>query len=227
MASKLGIVIPTINRKGEYFQKCLRSLSMSDTDKDIIFIVIDNSKNNRLVNRSWNEGLDIAVRNKCDFVAFVNDDIEVSIGWWTTMEGIFEEHPEIWCLSPKYTSGEMPADFQAQAVTRFINNQNSRIEPLASGFFFVVRMSAFEELRQQDGIFGFCRDYDGGLWYEDRDFWERLNKVGHPAMRAKNVLIHHYESRTLNTLSKDKLNKLKENNLKAFMRRWNYNPNQK
>ena len=227
MASKLGIVIPTLNRKGEYFQKCLKSLNMSDADKDIVYIVIDNSKENKLVNRSWNMGLEIAVRNKCDFVAFVNDDVEVSVGWWTAMERIFKEHPEIWCLSPKYTSGEMPADFQAQAVARFTGNQDSKIEPLASGFFFVVRMTAFEELERQDGIFGFCRDYDEGLWYEDRDFWERLKKAGHPAMRAKNVLIHHYESRTLNTLSKDKLNKLKENNLKAFLKRWGCNPNQK
>ena len=226
MASKLGIVIPTVDRKGEYFQKCLKSLNLSDQDKDIVYIVIDNSKDNRLVNRSWNEGLGIAKNNKCDFVAFINDDTEVSVGWWTAIEDIFKEHPEIWCLSPKYTTGEMPADFQAQAVTRFIGNQERKIEPQASGFFFVVRISAFEELEAHDGIFGFCRDYDEGLWYEDRDFWERLKKAGHPAMRAKNVLIHHYESRTLNTLPKDKLNKLKEHNYKAFKERWNYDPHQ-
>lgn len=226
MESKLGIVIPTVDRKGEYFQKCLKSLSANDTGKDIIFIVIDNSQENKLVNRSWNMGLEIAAENKCDFVAFVNDDIEVATDWWTEMEKLFEENPDVWCLSAKMTRLEKPADFEEQAKARMEASYNPKIEPGAYGFFFVVRMSAFEELERLDGIFGFCRDYDKGLWYEDRDFWERLKKAGHPAMRAKSVLIHHYESRTLNTLSKDRLNKLKENNLKAFDRRWGYNPNQ-
>lgn len=234
--NKIGIVIPTLNNL-EYTKICYESLKKSLSGSDYVIIFIDNrsedgtrewltdAKNfddsvivacngmNTLVNRSWNQGLKIARDNECEYVAFINNDIEVESQWWEVMLNDFDGE---WCLCPAFTRGDVP--FQGKT-----NEGNT-------GFFFVVRTSAFAEMEQLSdpigGEYGFCRDYDDGLWYEDRDFFERLKLAGHPA-KSSGVVIHHYESKTITKLSKSRLDQLKKNNLLAFKERWGYNPNYK
>lgn len=240
--AKIGIVIPTLDNL-EYTQKCIASLEKYGLTSEQVFIIIDNGSDaetmkwyreykspftmivdvcgeNRMVNRSWNAGLEIAKENGCEYVAFINNDIEVSGDWFGEMQRIFESNPNIWCVCPHYTRLEKPENFEELAKERW-NNPNLALGEI--GFFFVVKLTAFEELEKLDGEFGFSRQYDGGLWYEDKDFFLRLKNAGHNPIVAKHILIHHYESKTLKKM--EGLNKLKENNLKAFQKRWGYNPN--
>jgi GT2 family glycosyltransferase len=59
-----------------------------------------------------------------------------------------------------------------------------------TGFCFIVRREVFR-------IIGyFDEQFEKGL-YEDADFNARLWHSGHPPVEAQNVLIHHFEGRTL------------------------------
>lgn len=250
--AKIGVVIPTLNNL-EYTKKCVASIERFGLSEEIVFIILDNgstdgtlewlkewkspfqkiislSKENRLVNKSWEEGRVMAKDAGCDFVAFINNDIEVGSDWSKLVQEIFDQLPEVWCICPAFTRLEKPEGWEEEAKRRYVLRTTIKTPILklgAAGFFFVVKMSAFEELAKLDGVLGFPEEYNNGLWYEDRDFWLRLEKVGHPPVMLWSFLIHHYESRTLSKLTTDEFNKLKDNNARAFQKRWGFGPNLK
>jgi len=146
------------------------------------------------VAKAWNIGIK---DSRGEIIAILNNDILIGNDCLERMLAVMEAHPEIWCLSPAFTRLTMPDNWhELELKQRFIPEQ---IVSGGKGFFFMFRRETMPKLEKPKEGF-FIDEQFGMLWYEDTDLWERLKKAGHPAMSVNNILIHHYESKTLNTI---------------------------
>lgn len=213
---KLAIVMP-VKDQLTLTKEALRSLE-ANTETDWGLVLVDNGCKDKTVSwvtdfctkkkiplivepfdrtnlsKVWNLGVARA-RNewKPTYLAVVNNDIVVGERWWRPFEYLFETadvKQEVWCAVPRFTRLEKPIDFKHQ-VREALKRSDVSLAP-QTGFFMVFRSDVFTP--QKIGIF----DERFRLWYGDTDYWYRLQEANHPPVLINAVLIHHYESKTLN-----------------------------
>lgn len=225
-----SIIIP-IHNQLQYTKLCVESMySFADPDR-FELIVIDNASTdgsgdwltglghlnlsvvrfdeNKGVAPAWNEGLR---RSKGNVIGVLNNDIILTPDWLENILKAFDD-PMVWCACPLYSRFDLPEDFDELARQIHENKPvYQRIQHL-TGFCFFVRAQAFNELG------GFDEQFAMG-WFEDSDFNMRLHRSGHPPVQVENVLIHHFESRTLiNT--PDFFDIYPDQNAEKFGKKWN------
>lgn len=143
------------------------------------------------VAKAWNIGIR-AARGK--YIAVLNNDILIDNDCLERMVNAMEEDPEIWCLSPAFTHKAMPENWHELALKQKFMPKN--IKDGAKGFFYIFRRDIIKQLaRPKEGYF--IDEQFGMLWYEDTDIFMRFKNAGHPGKSITNVLIHHFESKTI------------------------------
>jgi len=173
--------------------------------------IIRNEKNLGVA-KAWNIGIQKSVG---ELIAILNNDILVGNDCLERMAGVMEENPNIWCLSPAFTRLTMPDNWhELELKSRYYPQQ---IVSGGKGFFFMFMRGTIAKLEKpKEGLF--IDEQFGMLWYEDTDLWERFKKAGHPAMSVNNILIHHFESKTIPLV--DNANFYKADNREKFNKKY-------
>ena len=215
----ISVVIPTFNNL--FFTQLIIGLIQQTTKIDYELIVVDNAstedgmqkyfdwleksvslnlfgeiriirnEENLGVAKAWNIGIRAA---RGEYIAVINNDILIDNDCFERLAKVLDEKPEIWCISPAFTHLDMPGNWHELALKqRFTPRQ---IKDGAKGFFFMFRREIISKLKKpKEGYF--IDEQFGMLWYEDSDIWMRLKEAGHPRQSVSNVLIHHFESKTI------------------------------
>jgi GT2 family glycosyltransferase len=139
--------------------------------------------------RMWNIGVVRAKEWRPEFIAVINNDIVVYKHWWREVQDFFSKNDAL-AVVPKSTRKNKPADWSQQAESALLD-KTSTIAPLC-GWFMLFKAVTFETI----GLF----DERFRLWYNDTDYYIRLQRIGRPFIQLNSVLIHHYESKTLCTI---------------------------
>jgi GT2 family glycosyltransferase len=236
----ISILIPTYNNL--FFTQQIIGLIQQTTKCDYEIVIVDNgsvepgmqeyfnwleqgAKNmfgeikiirngeNLGVAKAWNIGIKSSAG---EIIAILNNDILIGNDCIERMVKVLDENPDIWCLSPAFTCLSMPKNWhELELKQRFVPQQ---IVSGGKGFFFMFRRDVMDKLEKpKEGLF--IDEQFGMLWYEDTDLWERFKKVGHPAMSVSNILIHHFESKTIALI--DNANKYKAENREKFLNKYN------
>lgn len=214
----LAIVIPLRNQL-VYTQQCLKSLrKYTKTDYGIVwvdngckdesiawvtqycqkngikFVVVDATHIRANLSQVWNLGIKRAQTWSPKYIAVINNDVLVYRKWWDQFHQMFEvadDKAQIWCAVPRFTRVEKPVDWEMQAEKALADNRASMAAQQV-GFFMVFRAHMFDP--QVIGYF----DERFRLWFGDTDMYMRLAEAGHKVVQLYSVLIHHFESKTLN-----------------------------
>ena len=240
---RLTLVVPVLN-ESEYTCNLIKNLEDA-TDVSYELIVIDNgstdetskrleeyaeiyekkdskiqnfevitNESNEGISKPWNKGLRAA---RGEFIAFLNNDIVLPEKWASSLIECLELNENVWCVCPNFTRLEMQDDWEDR-VERYSKEKLSYepIEPPGriggfTGFCFMLKT---KELRDEIGEF----DEDFTFWFTDTDLWQRLKLANRPAVRVSNVLIHHFESKTLVKIPNIEV-KINED-AKRFERKW-------
>jgi len=242
---KVSIVIPVFNQL-VFTRECLSYIRKNSEDIDYQVIVIDNgstdgtgdyllsllrewsgliiqfNKENLRAIKAWNQGLEIGREHNTDIFAFLNNDIVVPKNWLRNVVDCFEKFPDIACISPLNETNQLRSDFceRSEEISKRepspISGDPSGVLPAGlgcalTGFCFFVRRTTFDELGKFD-------ERLDGIWYEDSDWLKRLNQAKKRVVQIQNVLIHHYECKTLFTIPDWK--NLAASNEKKFKEKW-------
>lgn len=143
------------------------------------------------VAKAWNIGIK---ESSGETIAILNNDILIGNDCLERMEDVLILNPDIWCLSPAFTHLAMPENWHERELEQRYVPQ--RIVSGGKGFFFMFRREVMAKLEKPKEGF-FIDEQFGMLWYEDTDLWKRFEAAGHPAMSVNNILIHHFESKTI------------------------------
>jgi len=240
----VSIVIPVFNQLA-FTRECLAYIQRYSDGVEYRVIVIDNGSTDgtgdylllrrewdRLVTqfngsnlrpaKAWNQGLEIGCKLGTDIFAFLNNDVVVSKNWLKNVVDCFEEFPDIDCVSPLVETKQLRSDFFERAEeigkgeAKPITGELSGLLPgglgcALTGFCFFAHRRVFDELGKFDEQFD-------GVWYEDADFLKRLNQAKKKVVQIQNVLIHHYEQKTLLTIPDWK--NLAASNREKFEEKW-------
>jgi GT2 family glycosyltransferase len=184
-------------------------------------ITIIRNKENLGVARAWNRGI-VVSDSTSEYIAILNNDILIGNDCLERMQKAMEANPDIWCLSPAFTRLAMPENWhELELKQRSVPEQ---IIDGDKGFFFMFRRDIIDKIaKPKDGYF--IDEQFGMLWYEDTDLWMRLKEAGHPGKSINNVLIHHFESKTIALIPDAK--KYMAENREKFNNKYNIKQNEK
>jgi GT2 family glycosyltransferase len=174
--------------------------------------IIRNGKNLGVA-KAWNIGIQ---ESTGEIIAILNNDILIGNDCIERMSKVLDENPDVWCLSPAFTRLTMPDNWHELELKQRLATE--QIVSGGKGFFFMFMRGTMAQLEKpKEGVF--IDEQFGMLWYEDTDLWERFKKAGHPAMSVNNILVHHFESKTLNTIPD--AGKYKAENREKFNKKYN------
>ncbi|MFA6048252.1 MAG: glycosyltransferase [Parcubacteria group bacterium] len=171
----------------KYFDWLEKSVELNLFSKIKIF----KNDENLGVAKAWNIGIKEAFGK---YIAVLNNDIVIDNDCLQRMVKILDENENIWCLSPVFTHKAMPDNWHQKAMQ--IKNDQKQIGNGATGFFFIFRQDCIKKLAQPKQGYFIDEQFDK-LWYEDTDLFMRFKNAGHAPQTTTNVLIHHFESKTI------------------------------
>lgn len=233
----LSIVIPVYNNL--FFTQMIIGLIMQTTKIKYEIIIIDNrsvepgmptyldwirdhktmnlfkdisvikNMENQGVAKAWNQGIRAA---RGEYIAVINNDILIDNDCFERLIK-FLDSGEADIISPAFTRLVMPDNWHELAMKQ-------RFAPPvlidgAKGFCYIFKRELIKQLKKpKEGYF--IDEQFNMLWYEDSDLWNRAREAGLKLRSASNVLIHHFESKTIalipdagkyKTENRDKYNK--------------------
>lgn len=221
----VSIIVPVYNQP-EVTKQCLESL-LAYTYQGCEILVIDNASDSptqsylktlpvRLitndVNRgcagAWNQGVRLSSH---EYICIVNNDIVVTPGWLGALMDFFQSH-HYSMISPAMREGELNYDLD-QFSRQF---QNLWGHVTLRGEFYGVCFLAHRTLYQDVGLFD--ENFRFGK-FEDEDFYFRMRNQKKEAAVTCTAFIHHFGSRTIQTLKKTR-GDFEEDNRKYFQKKW-------
>jgi GT2 family glycosyltransferase len=226
---KLSIVIPCWLRNAELvqlFNNCVKSVE--EWTKDYELILVDNgsehgqgcimanadvyirNKQNLGYAPAVNQGFRLA---KGEYVAIMNDDLEVYKDWDTNLMGCCKNGISFPRPLPDHLPLSTPQDNLAKwhANTR----DDERVD-MGFGGLYVARRDVFASLAYPDGSL-LDEGFKMGM-FEDTDLWQRANHANRPLTYSGTTFVWHKESATWNTLEDKK--ELFEANEKRYKDKW-------
>jgi hypothetical protein len=144
-------------------------------------------KENKGVTIPWNIGLKHALSAKADVVCISNSDVVYGS---KVVERCAEEAVRHGVCYPHSVQGGPKAnDFYEQSLA--VNNSTNKVKPTSgfAGWCFFLSREAVEKTGPFDEQFT--------LWYQDTDYNIRVRHAGYSPVDVEDVLLHHYESRTI------------------------------
>jgi len=154
-------------------------------------IKIINNDENLGVAKAWNQGIKMA---SGDYIAVINNDIIFGNETFDKMSAALDINPDVWCLCPVFTRKDMSENWHKTQFEQSQKKQN--IVRGQIGFFYMFRREAIKQLKKPKEGYFVDEQFDM-LWYEDTDLFKRFEEAGHPVMTLTNILIHHFESKTI------------------------------
>lgn len=238
--TKLSIVIPTYNNL--FFTQQIIGLIQQTTKIDYELIIVDNAstetgmqeyfkwleKNTNLnlfgtikiikneenlgVAKAWNIGIKEA---RGEYIAVLNNDILIDND---CLERLIKylDNGEADIISPAFTHLAMPENWHELAMKqRFAP---AELKEGAKGFFYIFKRELIKELKKPKQGYFIDEQFDM-LWFEDTDLFARARAAGKKLRSASNVLIHHFESKSIALIPE--ANKYKAENRDKFNKKYN------
>jgi GT2 family glycosyltransferase len=147
---------------------------------------------------SWNDGLKLA---RGEYIAIINDDITVEIGWLDKLRQALEFEDEYMVSAPGVSGGEngigIEEDYQ-----------------WFPGYCFMLKQDTVDKIGLFDEQFS-------PFNYEDTDYWTRVLKTGGKLVRNYSTTITHKEGDVLHSLNYDKVDQI---NKQKFIEKHGFNP---
>lgn len=232
---KVGIIIPAL-RKKEITSLCVNSIYDNTDSKLFTLYLIDNDSTDNepvadyfndkfhnityLVNMppknvtdSWNQGVEMALKDKCDYILVMNNDIVVGKDWLKVLVQTLKDNPDIWMLSPDAIQKEfIDYDFDKLSIERLTMPNDIQDRP--GRFCFICPSITFKKI----GLF----DPNLHYFYGDDDYELRLRVAGKKGVYCRQVVIHHFESLTVNSRKKNdkKFRERLRQDAKYFGKKW-------
>jgi GT2 family glycosyltransferase len=173
--------------------------------------VIKNTENVGVA-KAWNQGIAAA---HGEYIAIINNDILIDNDCFERLIK-YLDNGEADVISPAFTHLAMPENWHELALKqRFAP---ATLAPGAKGFFYIFKYEFLEKIKKPTHGRFIDEQFDM-LWYEDTDLWARAWAAGLMLRSANNVLIHHFESKTI-ALIPD-ANKYKAENKQKFIKKHN------
>lgn len=203
-----GIIIPALH-KSDITTACIESVFRNSTDFKLYLIDNDSEDNKSSLERldvlrehcyvsnappknvtdSWNQGIDLALADGCENVLIMNNDIVVGKDWLKVLIDTLESNKDIWCLSPDAVQNEI-IDYNFDKLVLERLEMPNDIQDRPGRFCFICPSHVFTTIGKFDPQLHY--------WYGDDDFELRLRLAGHGGVYCRKVLIHHFESLTVN-----------------------------
>ena len=239
----LSIIIPVYNNL--FFTQMIIGLIQQTTKIDYEIILIDNRsvepgmptyldwiKDHKTLNlfqdikviknmenmgvaKAWNQGIMAA---QGEYIAIINNDILIDNDCFERLIKYLDSG-EADIISPAFTRLAMPENWHELAL------RQKFAPPVlvdgAKGFFYMFKRELIKELKKPKQGYFIDEQFEM-LWYEDSDLWARARVEGKKLRSANNVLIHHFESKTIVLIpdankykaeNRDKYNKKHKENL--------------
>jgi len=239
----LSIIIPVYNNL--FFTQMIIGLIQQTTKIDYEIILIDNRsvepgmptyldwiKDHKTLNlfqdikviknmenmgvaKAWNQGIMAA---QGEYIAIINNDILIDNDCFERLIKYLDSG-EADIISPAFTRLAMPENWHELAL------RQKFAPPVlvdgAKGFFYMFKRELIKELKKPKQGYFIDEQFEM-LWYEDSDLWARARVEGKKLRSANNVLIHHFESKTIVLIpdankykaeNRDKYNKKYKENL--------------
>lgn len=224
---KVTIIIPVMNQL-EFTQICLDSIAKNTAPVKHEIIIVDNgstdgtaaylkkkkvtvirNKKNLGVAKAWNQGVAMA---KNEYVCIINNDLVVSKGWLKAMVLFYESRPDAGVVCPGTREGVLDYEFD-QYAAGYVRAMKGVCEKDIFGWCMLVKKDRFRAAGVFDEVFRV------GVG-EDRDFYRRLKEKGYNSYITGSSFVHHFRSRTLNVMRKEKGKAFEDKNIKILKERW-------
>lgn len=216
-----AVVIIPVRNQAAYTRSVLEDLKHQELPHRLI--VIDNASTDETSNilscadcdvivnaegasvaHSWNQGVQLALRKyKPVYIFILNNDIVLPPWALRSMREILESVSDIGVAAPTFQRNEIAVGFKRLATLAHENFHGTVIPTLhPPGFCFgfatsrVTRLLTDAKLRAKSGFL--FEESFGDFWFEDTDFFRRVRALELKLVQCRSVLIHHYESVTLN-----------------------------
>lgn len=218
-----SIIIPVYNQL-EYFRQCIDSIRRNAKEAGLIIVdngsdfetrafidsvqpdILIRNKENRGVAIAWNQGLRLS---QSDYLFIINSDIVLGHNFLTNMTKALERE-DAYYVQPRHLAEGLPADFEEQSKRvseeAFELIQTSNL----NGFCFGIKRQTIEKIGYFDEAF---------LVWVDKDYVKRLDMESINRYQVKNVLVHHFQSKTL----KDMENRgftYRDSDERAWAKKW-------
>ena len=172
--------------------------------------VITNRKNIGVAG-AWNQGVR-ASRGK--YCCIINNDIITTPGWLENLVRYHEAMPDAGIVCPATREGGAGYGLDKYAA-QYVRGMKRVSAKGLYGWCMLIRKERFKQAGYFDRHFGI------GIG-EDTDFMMRLRKLGHESYITGSAFIHHYGSRTISGIRKEKGNAFELNNIAVLRERWGH-----
>lgn len=191
----VGVVIPTVG--APTFLDCVASLPAG-----VRLYVRDNRKDNWGVAKSWNWGIEAALKDRCSYVLVINDDIVI-------------ENAAMFC-------DNLIAALDAPDVI-LATGQDVRLEAPA---WDTPNFSAFMVTRATIKAVGLFDTQFWPAYFEDNDYHERIKKAGLRTLSPLGAYFTHYASASIKHLPEIRALNAAHfmQNRERFYRKWGWRP---
>lgn len=188
---KIGIVVPVFNQ----FELALKAIASAKSKFDWQPYIQKNWIVNRGVSGAWNDGINQAFDDHCNYVLVINDDVVLSP---------FTIDSQIKVLNEKFEDGIVltsgwhtlpPDNNDAYSMSEYPEMPDSSHWPPGADFAcFMISPRCWHEVGEFDEKF-----YPA--YFEDNDYHRRILMSGYKAITVVKAPYYHYGSRTQNSIN--------------------------
>lgn len=257
---KTFIIIPTYNQEDSTI-RCFDSISINTKDYEIIWIdngssfeshekvkefldkknisykLIQNKENLGFV-KAMNQGIKESLKNNCDFIAFMNNDVEVYFGWLDRLKKVLEKDDRngivgpissngTWMQSIDYLPMQYPDIFfdipeynndpkaYSEIIEKKYDNLSKEVFFHIAFFCTLLKRSTVEDI-------GYLSEELGMGYFDDNDYCERALIKGWRIFICADVFVFHSHGETFKSkFSYDEKMKMFNQNKDIFEKKFN------
>lgn len=144
-------------------------------------------------------------------MCIINNDIVVSAGWMSCLTGEYESAGNAGIVSPGTRWGELDYDFDRYSG-EYVKSMKGVAQDGYAGWCMLIERTRFAKAGY------FSEEFNIGTG-EDTDFYYALNRAGYRSFITGCAFVHHFGSRTLKAVRKEKAG-FEEENLRKLMEKW-------
>lgn len=157
--------------------------------------ILIRNEENLGVARAWNQGISLANTDK---YLILNSDVVVAKGWFEYLIAALDRE-DILCIQPEFETGKDIEGFNKRAEDYLERSRDPIHTSGFIGFCFGIKKETIEKIGYFDEAFK--------VWV-DKDYYHRIRQVApepppdtrYQVWSLPNVLIHHFESKTLRSM---------------------------